>query len=67
MDTLRLISSKMAPFVRAMLDSGEYDEFKPGMVLDIYQLLPEDYMRYIHGGAKHLHERAMPKIWLAVF
>lgn len=49
MDTLRLISSKIAPFVRAMLDSGEYDEFEPGMVLDIYQLLPEDYMKYIHG------------------
>lgn len=49
MDTLHLISGKMAPFVRAMLDSGEYDEFKPGMVLDMYQLLPEDYMKYIHG------------------
>ena len=49
MDTLRMISGKMAPFVRAMLDSGEYDEFEPGMVLDMYQLLPEDYMRYIHG------------------
>lgn len=49
MDTLHLISGKIAPFVRAMLDSGEYDEFKPGMVLDIYQLLPKDYMKYIHG------------------
>ena len=49
MNTLHLISGKMAPFVRAMLDSGEYDEFKPGMVLDMYQLLPEDYMKYIHG------------------
>lgn len=49
MDTLRLISGKMAPFIRAMLDSGEYDEFSPGMALDIYQLLPEDYMKYIHG------------------
>lgn len=49
MDTLHMISGKMAPFVRAMLDSGEYDEFEPGMVLDMYQLLPEDYMRYIHG------------------
>ena len=45
MDTLHLISGKMAPFVRAMLDSGECDEFEPGMVL----LLPEDYMKYIHG------------------
>ena len=49
MDTLRVISGKMAPFVRAMLDSAEYDEFEPGMVLDMYQLLPEDYDRYIRG------------------
>ena len=49
MDTLRVISGKMAPFVRAMLDSGEYDEYEPGMVLDMYQLLPEDYNRFICG------------------
>ena len=49
LDTLRVISSKMAPFVRTMLDSGEYDEFAPGMVLDMYQLLPEDYDKYIRG------------------
>ncbi len=49
MDTLHVISGKMAPFVRAMLDSAEYDEFEPGMVLDMYQLLPEDYMKYIYG------------------
>ena len=47
LDTLRVISGKMAPFVRGMLESGEYDEFTPGMVLDMYQLLPEDYDRYI--------------------
>ena len=46
---LYVISVKMAPFVRAMLESGEYDEFTPGMVLDIYQLLPEDYDKYIRG------------------
>lgn len=49
MDTLHIISGKMAPFVRAMLDSAEYDEFAPGMVLDMYQLLPEDYVKYVHG------------------
>ena len=49
LDTLRIISSKMAPFVRAMLDSGQYDAFSPGMVLDMYQLLPEDYDKYIRG------------------
>jgi len=47
--TLVNISSKLAPFIRAMMDSGEYDEFEPGMVLDVYQLLPEDYMRHLHG------------------
>lgn len=49
MDTLCLISGKIAPFIRAILDSGKYDEPGMGMVLDIYQLLPEDYMKYIHG------------------
>ncbi len=49
MDTLKVISGKMAPFVRAMLDSGEYDEFEPGMVVDMYQLLPDDYVKYIQG------------------
>ncbi|MBQ3879929.1 MAG: hypothetical protein II727_06455 [Oscillospiraceae bacterium] len=49
MDTLRVISGKMAPFVRAMLDSGDYDKYQPGMVLDMYQLLPEDYDRFIRG------------------
>ena len=49
LETLRVISGKMAPFVRAMLNSSEYDEFEPGMVLDMYQLLPEDYDRYIRG------------------
>ena len=49
MDTLRMISGKMAPFVRAMLESGEYDEYEPGMVLDMYQLLPEDYDKYLRG------------------
>ena len=49
LETLRVISSKMAPFVRAMLDSGEYDEFEPGMVLDMCQLLPEDYDKYVRG------------------
>ena len=81
MDTLRVISGKMAPFVRAMLDSAEdrnpppcsgfplndrarrradrlvnaatqhspCDEFEPGMVLDMYQLLPEDYEKYLRG------------------
>jgi len=42
-----MISKKLAPFIRAMLDSGEYDEFKPGMVLDVAHLLPEDYIKHL--------------------
>lgn len=44
---LEYISSQMAPFIRAMMDSGEYSECDYGMVIDIYQLLPRDYMEYI--------------------
>ena len=46
-DNITFISSKMAPFIRAMMDSGEYNECDYGMVIDIYQLLPQDYVRYI--------------------
>ena len=37
---IQYISSKMALFIRAMMDSGEYDECDYGMVIDIFQLLP---------------------------
>ncbi len=47
LDTLKVISHKMAPFLRAMMDSGEYDELDYGMVIDMYQLLPEDYVNHI--------------------
>lgn len=47
-DNLKYISSKMGPFIKAMMDSGEYEECDYGMVIDIYQLLPEDYVRYIN-------------------
>ena len=49
LDTLRVISGKMAPFVRAMLDNSGYGTGEPGVVLDMYQLLPEDYDSCIRG------------------
>ncbi len=49
LDTLRVISGKMAPFVRAMLDQSGYGTDGPGLVLDMYQLLPEDYDSCIRG------------------
>ena len=47
LDTLKLISGKMAPFVRSMIDSTKYDVSEPGMVFDMYQLLPQDYEKYL--------------------
>lgn len=44
---IQYISSKMASFIRAMIDSGEYDECDYGMVIDIFQLLPQHYVQYI--------------------
>ncbi len=35
LEILYNISGRIAPFIRAMMDSGEYDEFEPGMVLDM--------------------------------
>jgi len=40
-------SEKVALFIRAMMESAEYDEFEPGMVVDVYQLLPEHYVKYL--------------------
>ncbi len=47
LETLQVISKKMAPFLQAMMDSGEYDEQEYGVVFDMYQLLPEDYVNCI--------------------
>lgn len=47
-ENLKFISSKMGPFIKAMMDSGEYEECDYGMVIDIFQLLPEDYAKYIN-------------------
>lgn len=35
-DNVVNISAKMAPFIRVMMDSGEYDEFDYGMVSVVY-------------------------------
>ena len=43
----RYISSKIAPFISAMISSGEYDECDYGVVIDVYQLTPYDFKQYI--------------------
>lgn len=47
MDILHIISGKIGPFLRAMTYPEEYDRQNGPMVIDMYQLLPEDYVRYI--------------------
>jgi len=49
LNVLRGASEKIAQLIAAMLDSGEYDEFEPGMVVDVYQLFPEHYEKYLSG------------------
>jgi hypothetical protein len=48
LETLEVISGKIAPFINAMFESNQYSSFEHGMVIDIYQLLPSDYTRYIN-------------------
>ncbi len=47
LENIQYISSKMALFIKAMIDSGEYNECDYGMVIDIFQLLPMHYMQHI--------------------
>ncbi len=47
LEILYTISGKMAPFLRAMTSVEEYDEQNGPMVIDMYQLLPEDYEKHI--------------------
>lgn len=46
-DSITNISKKVAPFINAILKSGEYDKFTYGLVIDVCQLMPEDFMTYI--------------------
>lgn len=46
-ENIQYISAKMALFIRAMIDSGEYEECDYGMVIDIFQLLPQHYIQHI--------------------
>ncbi len=46
LEILQIISSRIAPFLQAMTDPEEYDSQNGPMVIDMYQLLPEDYVRF---------------------
>jgi len=47
METLHTVSGKIAPFIRAMIES-EYSECEVDRaVFDVYQLLPADYIKHL--------------------
>ncbi|MBQ8799255.1 MAG: hypothetical protein IJZ55_06800 [Lachnospiraceae bacterium] len=54
-ENVQSISAKIAPFLRAMMDSGEYDECDYGMVIDVFQLLPEDYRKHMDPSVCEIH------------
>lgn len=53
-DTLITVSAKIAPFINAMMTSGEYGEYGLGAVFDVYPLLPCDYIKYIHSNISEI-------------
>lgn len=55
MKKVEFISSKIAPFIRAMTNSGEYDECDYGVVIDVFQLLPKDYNEFIDKEKCEIH------------
>lgn len=46
-EILQSVSGRVAPFINTIMDTWEYDEFGRGIVLDVYQLLPEDFINNI--------------------
>ncbi|MCL2224772.1 MAG: hypothetical protein FWB96_07385 [Defluviitaleaceae bacterium] len=46
-EVLRVASEKTTLIVKEMIDSGEYDEFEPGMVVDAVQILPEHFIAHL--------------------
>ncbi len=46
-DNTKFISSKLGLFIKQMINSGEYAEQDYGVVIDVCQLLPEDFAKNI--------------------
>jgi len=46
-EILRIASEKVALIVKSMLETEEYNEFEPGMVIDVVQILPEHFVKHL--------------------
>lgn len=47
MEKYRTISRKLAPFLRGMTDGDEFEKYDHGVIFDVYQLTPEDYVKHV--------------------
>ena len=46
-EILRIASEKATLIIKAMIESAEYNEFEPGMVVDVVQILPEHFIKHL--------------------
>ena len=46
-ENTKFISSKLGKFIKQMINSGEYEEQDYGVIIDVCQLLPEDFAKNI--------------------
>ena len=44
---LRIASEKAALIIKSMLETKKHNEFKPGIVIDVVQILPEHFVKYL--------------------
>jgi len=44
---LNIASEKTALIIKSMLKTAEYDEFEPGMVVDVAQIFPEHFIKHL--------------------
>lgn len=47
MEMYRTVSRGLAPFLRGMIDGDEFEKFDHGIILDVFQLTPEDYVNFV--------------------
>lgn len=47
LENTKYISSIISKFINSIINSGEYDEQEYGVVIDVCQLMPEDYIKNI--------------------
>ena len=47
MEMVTTASRGLAPFLRGMIDGDEFEKYDHGIILDVFQLTPEDYVKHV--------------------